>query len=43
MLDKKGHSHTDERIDLLGAFFEVFPDAQIDYLSTKGELLVGQD
>ena len=39
MLNKKGNSHTDERIDLLGEFFEVFPDAQIDYLTADREFL----
>lgn len=27
MLDKKGNSNTDERIDLLEEFFEMFPEA----------------
>jgi len=42
MLDKKGNSNTDERIDLLKEFFEVFPTAQVEYLSADREF-VGQD
>jgi hypothetical protein len=29
MLDKKGNSNTDERIDLLGEFFSVFPEVEV--------------
>ncbi len=42
MLDKKGNSNTDERIDLLDEFFAVFPTAQVDYLTADREF-VGVD
>jgi hypothetical protein len=42
MLDKKGNSNTDERIDLLEEFFEVFPNVEVDYLTADREFL-GQD
>jgi hypothetical protein len=42
MLDKKGNSNTDERIDLLKEFFEVFPAAKVEYLTADREF-VGQD
>lgn len=42
MLDKKGNSNTDERLDLLEEFFEVFPDAEVDYLTADREFL-GKD
>ncbi|MGA7955274.1 MAG: IS4 family transposase [Gloeobacterales cyanobacterium] len=42
MLDKKGNSNTDERIDLLQEFFEVFPEAQVEYLTADREF-VGHD
>lgn len=33
MLDKKGNSNSDERMDLLDRFRQIFPDAEIAYLS----------
>ncbi|QYU66737.1 IS4 family transposase [Leptolyngbya sp. 15MV] len=42
MLDKKGNSNTHERIDLLQEFFEVFPEAQVEYLTADREF-VGHD
>ncbi|MEO0377838.1 MAG: IS4 family transposase, partial [Cyanobacteria bacterium P01_A01_bin.17] len=42
MLDKKGNSNTDERIDLMERFYELFPDTQIRCLTTDREF-VGRD
>jgi hypothetical protein len=42
MLDKKGNSNSDERIDLLEEFFELFPEVEVDYLTADREFL-GQD
>jgi Transposase DDE domain len=39
MLDKKGNSNTDERIDLLGEFFLAFPDVKVADLSADREFL----
>lgn len=39
MLDKKGNSNTDERIDLLEEFFEMFPEVEVDYLTADREFL----
>lgn len=39
MLDKKGNSNTDERIELLEEFFEVFPEAEVEYLTADREFL----
>lgn len=39
MLDKKGNSNTDERIELLEEFFAVFPDAEVDYITADREFL----
>jgi hypothetical protein len=39
MLDKKGNSNTQERQDLLNEFFEVFPDAEVAYLTADREFL----
>jgi len=39
MLGKKGNSNTDERIDLLGEFFCVFPSAKVAYLTADREFL----
>ena len=39
MLDKKGNSSTDERVDLLGEFLTVFPTAQVAYLTADREFL----
>ena len=42
MLDKRGNSHSDERIDLLERFERVFPTAQVRCLVGDREF-VGQD
>ncbi len=39
MLDKKGNSNTNERIDLLEEFIELFKEHKIDYLSADREFL----
>ncbi len=39
MLDKKGNSNTTERIELLKDFYQVFPDAQVAYLTADREFL----
>jgi hypothetical protein len=39
MLDKQGNSNTEERIDLLERFTQVFPDAQIAYLTADREFI----
>lgn len=39
MLDKKGNSNTEERIDVLEAFFTIFPDAKVAYLCTDREFV----
>lgn len=39
MLDKKGNSNTDERIDLLGEFFLAFPETDIEDLCADREFL----
>jgi hypothetical protein len=39
MLDKKGNSNSDERIDLLDEFFEVFPEVEVAYLTADREFL----
>ena len=39
MLDKKGNSNSDERMDLLDRFDEIFPDAEIDYLTGDREFV----
>ena len=39
MLDKKGNSNSAERADLLEEFFEVFPTAEVDYLTADREFL----
>lgn len=39
MLDKKGNSNSRERIDLLEEFFEVFPEAKVDYLTADREFI----
>lgn len=41
MLDKKGNSNSDERMDLLDGFYQIFPDAEIAYLTGDREF-VGQ-
>jgi hypothetical protein len=42
MLDKKGNSNSNERMDLLDRFREVFPDAEIAYLCGDREF-IGQE
>lgn len=42
MLDKKGNSNTEERVDLLEEFCELFPEAEIAYLTANREFL-GKD
>ena len=42
MLDKKGNSNTDERIDLMERFYELFPHVQVRCLTTDREF-VGSD
>ncbi|MEM9512557.1 MAG: hypothetical protein AAF978_07750 [Cyanobacteria bacterium P01_E01_bin.48] len=39
MLDKQGHSHSDERMDLLERFEQVFPDAKIHCLTSYREFI----
>ncbi|MGD2184268.1 IS4 family transposase [Lusitaniella coriacea] len=39
MLDKRGNSNSDERMDLLERFEVLFPDAQIAYLTADREFL----
>ena len=42
LLDKRGNSNTDERIDLMQEFFDLFADRQIAFLATDREF-VGKD
>jgi hypothetical protein len=42
MLDRKGNSNTDERIDLLEDFLQMFPEVEVEYLKADREFL-GQD
>ncbi len=42
MLDKKGNSNTEERIDLLEEFCQVFPEVEVEHLTADREFL-GQD
>jgi hypothetical protein len=42
MLDKRGNSNSDERIDLLERFERVFPNAKVRCLTGDREL-VGKD
>jgi hypothetical protein len=39
MLEKKGNSNSDERMDLLDRFRQIFPDAEIAYLSGDREFV----
>lgn len=39
MLDKKGNSNSDERMDLLDRFYKIFPDAEIAYLTGDREFV----
>ncbi len=41
MLDKRGNSNSDERIDLLERFEQLFPEAQVHCL-TEGREFVGR-
>ena len=41
MLDKKGNSNTDERIDLMERFYELFPHVQVRCLTTDREFVGG--
>ena len=38
-LDKRGNSHSDERMDLLDRFHSIFPDAKIAYLTGEREFI----
>lgn len=42
LLDKRGNSNTDERIDLMQEFFALFPERKIAFLATDREF-VGKD
>ena len=42
MLEKKGNSHSEERMDLLDRFDRIFPNAQIAYICGEREF-VGQN
>ena len=39
MLDKKGNSHSDERMDLLDRFQEIFPEVRVAFLSAEREFV----
>jgi hypothetical protein len=39
MLDKKGNSNTDERLELLEEFFQVFPEVEVAYLTADWEFI----
>ncbi len=39
MLEKKGNSHSEERMDLLPRFDKIFPDAQIAYICGDREFV----
>lgn len=41
MLYKKGNSNTDERIDLMERFYELFPNIQVRCLTTDCEFVGG--
>ena len=41
MLDKKGNSNTDERIDLMEQFYALFPHVQVRCLTTDREFIGG--
>ena len=38
-LEKKGNSNGNERMDLLDRFYELFPDAEVDYLTGEREFV----
>ncbi|MEM9276736.1 MAG: IS4 family transposase [Cyanobacteria bacterium P01_F01_bin.143] len=40
MLDKKGNSNSDERMDLLDRFRQIFPDAEVAYISGDREFVL---
>ena len=39
MLEKKGNSHSDERMDLLERFYSIFPNAKVAYLTGDREFI----
>lgn len=39
MLEKKGNSNGDERMDLLDRFYNLFPDAEVAYLTGDREFI----
>ena len=39
MLDKKGNCNSDERMNLLDQFYDVFPDADVAYLTGDREFV----
>ncbi|MGH2416689.1 MAG: IS4 family transposase, partial [Microcystaceae cyanobacterium] len=39
MLEKKGNSNTEERVEILEAFFKIFPDAKVAHLCTDREFV----
>ena len=39
MLNKKGNSHGDERMDLLDRFYDIFPNADVAYLTGDREFV----
>lgn len=39
MLEKKGNSNSDERMDLLDRFYSIFPDARVAYLTGDREFI----
>lgn len=39
MLEKKDNSNSDERMDLLERFYNIFPDAQVAYLTGDREFV----
>ena len=40
MLDKKGNSNSDERMDLLDRFEQIFPDTEVAYISGEREFIL---
>ena len=38
-LDKKGNSNSEERMDLIDRFYEIFPDAEVNYLTGDREFV----
>jgi hypothetical protein len=40
MLDKKGNSNSDERMDLLDRLEQIFPNVQIAYISSDREFVL---